>query len=75
MSFDDLKAEIENRDSLSEDNASDQWREGDVCGENGCERDVHTLKHPRDPETTVPAHPDANEIEFVCIDHGIVASR
>ena len=74
MSFNDLKAEIENRDTLTEDSASDQWSDGDVCGENGCERHVFTLEHGPHP-TDCPPHPDANEIEFVCIDHGIVASR
>jgi len=74
MSFDDLKAEIENRDTLTEDTASDQWRDGDVCGKNGCERDVHTLEHGPHPENC-PPHPDASEIEFVCLHHGILASR
>lgn len=74
MSFDDLKAEIENSETLSEQ-PGDQWSDGDVCGKNGCERDVHDFHHPRDPESDVPAHPDYSEHEFVCLHHGIVATR
>jgi hypothetical protein len=75
MGFDDLKAELKNEETLTEDNTTDQWCEGDVCGEGGCEETVAELSHERDAQIDAPRHPEAPETEFVCIHHGVVASR
>ena len=73
--FADLKAEIENKDTLEPEQAGDQWESGDVCGKNGCEKTVHTNHFPRDPNSEVPPHDSYSEFEFVCVHHGIVATR
>jgi hypothetical protein len=75
MGFDEFKAELANEETLEEEQVSDQWCEGDVCGENGCEESVHEVSHPRDAQIDAPAHPEAPETEFVCVHHGVVAKR
>jgi hypothetical protein len=75
MSFDDLKSEIENEETLSETNAGSQWSDGDPCGEKGCENEVHKVTHERNPQIGAERHPDAPEVEMVCTHHGVVAKR
>jgi len=74
--FAELLAEAKNKNTLDPDQATDQWEAGDTCGEKGCERAVFLSEHPRHSQMkNCPRHPDAPEKEFVCVDHGVVASR
>jgi len=69
------QSQINNTNILSEDMVSDQWQEGDTCGENGCEKCVKKVDFPRNSQLNTLPHEDAPTTEFVCIHHGIVAAR
>jgi len=73
-SFEESIAQAQNRDTLTEDMAANQWEDGDTCGEKGCPKSVHLRTHPRDGRLGLPRHPDAPEKEYVCPHHGVVAS-
>jgi hypothetical protein len=73
--LDDFKAQIDNDDTLEPEQAGSQWSDGDVCGQQGCEKSVHERHFPRDPVRDTPAHDSYSEFEYMCVHHGIVATE
>lgn len=63
-------------EELAEEAPDDeQLAAGDECPEPHCERELRELRHPRDATIDADNHPDAPEVEVVCIHDGIVDSR
>lgn len=63
-------------DELTDEQTDDdQLSTGDECPEGHCERELHEKRHPRNPQLETEPHPDAPEIEVVCVEDGIVATR
>jgi len=75
MSFDEIKKQIRNEETLAKEQAADHWEDGDTCGEKGCEKCVHKVTHDRHSRLGTDPHPDAPTAEFVCVHHGVVAKK
>jgi hypothetical protein len=72
--LDEFESQTDSDESHDAHDADDDWSEGDVCGQGGCEKEVHERHFPRDPDSDVPAHESYSEFEYVCVHHGIVAT-
>lgn len=47
---------------------------GGTCPEDHCDRELFELHHPRDSQLGADAHPDAPEMEVVCLEDGVIRS-
>lgn len=72
--FAEVKAQIENENTLDEEVTHDRWEAGDPCGRDGCGYPTIERHFPK-PESEVPDHESYSEYEFVCPTHGIRATR
>jgi hypothetical protein len=68
------EALLEQGDDGSDD-SNDYLEAGDDCPEPHCGRELRELRHPRDSQLDTEPHPDAPEVEVVCVHDGIVATR